>query len=130
MQFGIVYSKNTGRIRSIVVPENKNEQQILDLVKLNIGEALIRFDMKDFAEQPILQDKLNEITGLIPKDDRFIVVNPNTNQIESIIIADEKIDSVSGKKMIKNAEATPEWTYNKITKKYIRPVIKETRPGK
>lgn len=130
MQFGIVYSKNTGRIRSIVVPENKNEQQILDLVKLNIGEALIRFDMKDFADEYVLQDKLNKITGLVPKDDRFIVVNPTTNKIESVVIADEKIDSILGRKMIKNAEATSTWTYNRITKKYVRPVINETRPGK
>jgi hypothetical protein len=123
MQFGVVYSKNTGRIRSIVVPENKNEQQILDLVKLNIGEALIRFDMKDFAEQPILQDKLNEITGLIPKDDRFIVVNPNTNKIESVIIADEKIDTILERKMIRHSEADKNWKYN--GKEFIKPKEKK-----
>lgn len=130
MEFGVVYSKNTGRIRSIIVPANESEQHILDLVILNNGELLQRFDMKDFAGEPILQYKLNKITGLNPKDDRFIVVNPTTNKIESVVIADEKIDSILGKKIIKHAEAMPTWTYNRITKKYIKPVIKETIPGK
>lgn len=42
MKFGIVYSKNTGRIRSMVVPENEKEQHILGLVKLLNG--VIRAD--------------------------------------------------------------------------------------
>lgn len=123
MEFGIVYSKNTGRIRSIVVPENENEQHILDLVKLNTGEAIIRFDTKELDKEEVLQEKLNKITGLVPQNDRYIIVDPTTNKIEGVVIADEKIDSVSGKKMIANAEADVNWTYDKSAKRYTKPII-------
>ena len=120
MEFGIVYSKNTGRIRSIVIPE-ENEQHILDLVNLNNGEAFIRFDMEDFDNEEVLQEKLNKITGITPKDDRYVVVD-NDGKIESIIIADEKCgDKIKGKQMIKHAEATMNWTFNKNTKEFNAP---------
>ena len=121
MEFGIVYSKNTGRIRSIVVPENENEQHILDLVNLNNGEALIKMKMEEFDYDNILQDKLNKITGLKPKDDRFVILN-NENEVEGVIIADEKIDKLTSK-MIKNNEASIGWKYNKGI--FKKPIVKE-----
>lgn len=129
MQFGVVYSKNTGRIRSIVVPENEKEQHILDLIRLNNGEALIRFDMKDFSNHDILQEKLNKITGLIPKDDRYVVIN-NKGEIESVIIADKKCgDNVAGKQMIKHAHATMTWTYDKQKKEFKAPIKEKEQNG-
>lgn len=111
MKFGIVYSKNTGRIRSMVVPENEKEQHILGLVKLLNGEAFVKMDMKEFDMVDIVQEKLNKITGIIPKDDRFVILN-SKNEVEGVIIADKKIDNLSAK-TIKNQDANIGWKYNK-----------------
>ena len=116
----VVYSQTTGRIRSVVVPSQANEQIICNLLA---GEALQQFNMS-YAKQDLnaLQATLNQITGLIPSKDRYVMVDANGNVLSACICdsacgdCDPKNYDPQGKmvgcQMIQHDTASPGWTYS------------------
>jgi hypothetical protein len=115
----VVYSQATGRIRSIVVPSQANEQIVCNLLP---GEALQQFDIS-FAKQDLnfLQNALNQITGLLPSGDRYVMVDGGGNVISACICCPACGDcdpknfdpkgTMPGCQMIQHDTASPGWTW-------------------
>lgn len=97
--FAVIYSKNTGRIRSIIKPDKDSD---LNSILTLDGEAYSIFDDKDYVILPDLQELLNKRTGLQPKDgdDTYDVVN-DKGEVVSSVIADPLIDKVEGHTLVK-----------------------------
>lgn len=109
MSFVVVFSKATGRIRSIFIPDN--DAQIKDLNYLD-GEDHIILDDKQKASLPELQEIVSKQTGLIPKDDRYVVVDKSGN-IAGVLLADPLCgDKIPDCELIAHATATTNWTYD------------------
>lgn len=45
MEFAIIYNKNTGKIESMVVPENESEKETVNRVKLFDYQGIEKFDI-------------------------------------------------------------------------------------
>jgi hypothetical protein len=122
MSFVVVFSKETGRIRSIFVPDN--DEQIKDLLYLD-GEDSIIFDDKEVPPLEDLQKLVSDKTGLIPKDDRYAVVD-DKGEVKAIIIADPKCgDSIKDHELIASIDAEMQDVYDKSAQVFIKSV-KET----
>ena len=107
-QFGVVYSTNTGRIRSIITASNPKD---LDSLKLLKGEAMLKLDNSSYGDLPNLQSQVSKQTGLIPSSDEYAEVDAQGNVVGSII-ADPKIDTPpTGDSLIQSDVAGPGWKY-------------------
>lgn len=109
--FAVVYSVNTGRIRSIVVPDS--DEQLNAMVR-RVGEEILILDDSKKQVLPVLQNIVSQQTGLIPQNDRFAVVSP-TGSVKGVIIADPGIDFIPGFQLIPSTWAGPGFTWNPQT---------------
>lgn len=82
---GLVYSQTTGRLRSIVIPDNNGE---LIGRKLNSGESILIISSSQFATASAdgLQDMVTATTGTTPVNDRYVFLK-NIDSIEYVIAA-------------------------------------------
>lgn len=108
-QIGVVYSKSTGRIRSVIVPTKDSE---LDSFKPQAGEEILKFvNNGPFATLDALQTSVTTVTGKVPVSDRYAVVSA-TGAVVGAIIADPALDSIKGFQLIQSDVAGPGWTYS------------------
>lgn len=118
-QIHVVYSKLTGRIRSIVVPTQVGEPVACNLGE---GEAVSHFDLS-FVKQPLeaLQAALNQQTGLVPSNDLYAMVDVQGN-VTKLVLADLAIDAPdAGCQLVAAQVAGPGWTYDKNAKTFTNP---------
>lgn len=106
--FGVVYSKTTGRIRSIIHPDSDSE---LNNIPVGIGEASIKLDNANYLDLDTLQTFLSSITGITPSNDRYAVVD-SQGVVIGAVIADITIDAVPGAQLIKHPSASTGWTWS------------------
>lgn len=109
--FKIIYSKNTGRIRRHT---GTGESELtLEQIKINDGEDYLILDDKQYGNLIELQEIVNGVTGLIPQDDRFAVVDKN-GYVQGSVIADIACgDSIPDMELIKDNHAGAGWIYDK-----------------
>jgi len=119
MSFVVVFSKATGRIRSIFVPDD--DEQIKNLKYLD-GEDHVILDDKDKLPLPELQELINKQTGIIPKDDRYAVVDA-AGEVKAVIIADPLCgDEIKDHELITSTEAEVGHTWDKDAHVFVPPV--------
>src|SRR5437660_1321971 len=106
--FGIIYSKNTGRIRWWIVPDNDNE---LNALNLKPGELLLKVDNSLYGDLFHLQDLVSQKTGLIPSNDRYAVIDSLGNVVSAIIADPLCGDQITGFQLIAHDIACPGWKY-------------------
>jgi hypothetical protein len=112
--FAIIYSKNTGRIRWILKPENDSENYLLDNINLNTGEVSLILEDSEYKILPELQELLNKKTGLIQTNDRFVIVDKK-GDVKGSIIADLSCgDSIDDHELIPHQTADIGWKYDKL----------------
>ena len=63
-----IFSARTGRIRRVVADDTKNDAQLLVLHAPRLGEAVQQ-------GRAVSQEELSELTGLVPVDDRYTVLD-------------------------------------------------------
>lgn len=107
-QIGVVYSQNTGRVRSIIVPDNDAE---LASVPLRNGEALEKMDRAQIIREKDIQDTISARSQKVPVSDRYAVVDDKGNVVGAIL-ADPLIDSIPGMQLVQSDTAGPGWTYS------------------
>lgn len=106
--FGVVYSKVTGRIRTIYKPDKDSD---LDGIRLGDGESQLRFADKQYSDLSTLQDLVSSQTGLIPVNDRYAIVD-SRGDVKGAILADPQAgDAVVGARLVANDKAVEGWTY-------------------
>lgn len=103
MSIYVTYSAITGRVRSWIVGENVRP-------RVGKGEAVIEVQSKDYGDLYKLQALVTQATGLIPADDRYIIVNA-ADKIVGTVIADPVgcDDVIPDHVLVKHAEAGPTW---------------------
>lgn len=118
-KFPVIYSAQTGRIRSWWKLDDDSELQI---VKTLPGELFSVFPMEEYGDLPILQELISRVTGLAPKDDRYAVVDSRGVVIGAIHADLACGDKVDGHELIPHNEAGPGWVKDSDGK------MKDTRP--
>lgn len=117
--FGVIYSKVTGRIRWWIKPDNDN---VLDNIKLQDGEAFLKLDDSLYGDVLKLQDIIFQQTGLSPSNDRYAIVDANGN-VTGALIADPLCgDSIKDCQLIAHDKAGVGWTYD-VNKGFTEPPI-------
>jgi len=108
-KFAVIYSKKTGRIRR--VSGLSNDIPIISPVKN--GEEMVIFEEDKYADIHTLQDVISSITGLIPQDDRYAVVD-DKGYVQGAIIADPDgcADMIPNMRLIKHSTADNGWIFD------------------
>ena len=120
-KFWVVYSKATGRIRSIVRGETAEEESNIT-VKLNSGEAVRTLPIASYGNHVAVQPMLTSMVGISPLNDRYALVDSN-GIVQGAIIADPLCgDSVPGFTLIAHPTAEKGWIYNSATSIFSAPV--------
>jgi hypothetical protein len=111
--FAIVYSKQTGRVRTVYSPG----QSTTDLkgIQVSQGEALLTFNDNQYTDPFALQDLVTSKTGITPQNDRYAIVDQLGNVIGSVIADTQCGDSIPNAQLIAHPSATVGWTYSAIT---------------
>lgn len=123
-QFAVIYSTDTGRVRSIVVFNGVKETNAnLATIKKGTGETLVLFNMVQFGPLEVIQNLVNQVTGKVPVDDRYVYMK--NGKVTDVVIADSKIDIFpKDVVVIKHIEATIGWdVVNNVPIKPIIPVF-------
>lgn len=117
----VFYSKTTGRIRWVLDPDS--DREIQNIVSKNPGEAVLLLPRNQNVPIDKLQVIINSKTGKTPTNDRYIVVDPKTGNVENMIIADPDGcgDKIDGKLLIQHATADQRWHYDPIAKTLSAP---------
>lgn len=77
-KFAVIYSQTTGRVRSWHNFNGKDEtDDMLSSVCAAQGEAIALFPMEEYGDVFAIQALVNQITGLIPSNDRYAIIDPN-----------------------------------------------------
>jgi hypothetical protein len=129
--FGVIYSQNTGRIRSHTDTGWRSGDLDLTL-KLGKGEVLEKFEDKQYGTLPELQDLLSQRTGLIPVNDRYAIIDTtitptnrdSTGNVVGAIIADPLCDdAIVNCQLIAHPQASTGWKWTQTNGfEDIRPV--------
>lgn len=109
----VIYSARTGRIRRIILDENLTDAQLEIKFPAETGEAA-ELGMPDILENlEAWQAEITSRTGLIPINDRYVVVDPNNDyQVESYYILDPDCgDSIENRLLVANANAEIGYRY-------------------
>lgn len=126
-RWAVVYSKNTGRVRSFVIPEKNKE---LASIRLGQCEGIKLFAAKrsprkstDLADLVAantgvgtnqIQGLITKVTRLTPHNDRYAVVDAN-GMVDAIAFADPQCDSVPDHELIQSETASLGDKYEKKT---------------
>lgn len=95
MSIGLFYSVATGRLRRIVKDDAVIFAELVNIHPVALGEGVIEAADLDPAEA---QSLVNDETGKTPENDRFALVR--SGFVEGVIIADDTIDSVAGRRLV------------------------------
>lgn len=114
--FGVIYSKNTGRIRSTVTVGDNND---LNNIILGPNEALLQLDDSQYNTSTNLQTLVSNKTGLILTNDRYAEVDSKGNVI-GIILADPQ-DSLPNITLVPSSQAAVGWTFDGSN--FIAPIV-------
>lgn len=118
--FAVVYSKATGRIRSIYVPDNDAQ---LSSIILSKGESIQVFQDKEYGDVNDLQERITKITGITPQDDKYAIVDTN-GVVVAVVLADpDSGDIVPGHDLIKDPDVKEGYIYDKATKVFTDPNV-------
>lgn len=105
----VIFSKSTGRIRSIFQPEKELE---LNRIKLIPGEDyLILYLDEATIDINVLQQKVSSLTGTIPKNDRYAIVDNNGNIVGSLIADPTCGDKILNCTLIQSDNADKGWSW-------------------
>lgn len=111
-KFVIKYSKLTGRVRSYAFHDGKDEtDDLLPGVGIGPGEAVVLVDNSERKDLDHYQAIVTQITGLVPKGDRYATVDEK-GSVTGFVIADPIGcgDSLPNRVLIAHETATVGWT--------------------
>lgn len=111
----IVYSIATGRVRRVVDPQANvpNVIAFLAQAKAGAGEAVLVYTKQGNGLDNLLswQAAVTAHTGITPANDRYCVIDANSNIVSAIIADPACGDGYSGYTLVANAAADSSWTY-------------------
>lgn len=113
-QVGVIYSRETGRIRSFALAHPNPAS--LPHAKC---EGLLVLDVPSGGGLDRLQQMVSAKTGKTPASDRYAVVD-NSGAVTAAILADPVgcKDSIAGHDLIAHPRAAPGWKYDKTSKRF------------
>lgn len=97
----IIYSARTGRLRRTITDGVRSDDVLLALFPAGPGEVAR-------LGPPVTQQQLNALTGLVPRDDRYAIVN-SAGDVTGAILADHVIDGLPGLALVAHATARVGW---------------------
>ncbi len=122
----IIYSLNTGRVRTVLIDELKADSLLLEeyLPRLDVQEGSEFIDVLDeaFSDLDLVQAEVTLRTGLTPSDDRYLVFDSENGEVDSAIMADHLIDSVPGKSMVAHERGGLGWRVSVSHSSFERPI--------
>jgi len=109
----VVYSARTGRIRRVITDAVKSDFNLLAQMPVAPGEAA-ELNMPDtFDSLADLQRLLNQRTGLVPSDDRYVCYDPDGVVIQEFIGDPDAGDVAPRRHVIRqDNDARIEWRRN------------------
>ena len=120
----VVYSTATGRVRRWLASNRDGEIRKVDVQP---GEDVIHVGKQRGLSLPLLQGLVNDVTGKIPTNDRYCVVQGE--KITNVIIADPLCgDAIAGCELIQHDSADSRWTFDSTTRTFIPPPAQNPRP--
>ena len=109
MNTHVVYSARTGRIRRIIFDDKLTNTEMLVNFPITNGEAVAQNIADPNVSLEELQTILSDLTGIVPSDDRYVLVT-QAGDITGAIIADPDTgDSVSRHTLVAHATADIGW---------------------
>lgn len=109
MNTHVVYSARTGRIRRIIFDDKLTNTEMLVNFPIANGEAVAQNIVDPNVSLEELQTILSDLTGIVPSDDRYVLVTQAGNITGAIIADPDAGDSVSRHTLVAHATADIGW---------------------